>query len=68
MDNKNKQVSECAQEKEIRAQLIEANYGGRWAQVYTLTTALNQHAKTCPVCNGSIYSALFGGVKVEVVE
>lgn len=60
---------QCESEAGIRAALTFANYQGLWKRVAELTTELNQHNKTCPVCNEQVSAgfvrALFGdGVKV----
>lgn len=60
------QTTVCTQEAEIRGLMAIANYAGDWKCVKELTTQLNDHHKTCAVCNGTIYSQLWKGAKVVV--
>lgn len=57
----------CPKDAQIRGEMMLANYAGDWRQVRKLTGDLAAHHKACPVCNGTIYNALFSKTGARVV-
>lgn len=59
--------TKCSRDQEIRAEMARENYAGHWNTVIRLCLDLNEHHKTCPVCQGVPLADLLFGKKVTVV-
>ena len=62
-----KPETKCPRDQEIRLEMGRENYAGHWEAVTRLCLALNEHHKTCPVCQGVPLVDLFFGKKVTVL-